>query len=163
MIAELKRGGLIRIALALIRIAILRAAARARRLYLLGPACRCLRAPGAGRAAELALECPGEGFARAEADRDGHTQHGIVRTRRQHRGADGQPAPLQIVAQRFAQPAGEDAVEVEGRKVRDAGQLVEAERGAEVQVDVVEHPIHAARVFRNGHAECGSGSYFFGN
>ena len=81
-------------------------------------------------------------------DRQRDVQHRRARLGRQPLGRDLDASAAQVIAQRFAHPGREEAVEMERRKVRHRGQGVEVERLIELPVDGFDHPVHATRVFR---------------
>ncbi len=103
-------------------------------------------APGGRRAAELLLEGTGEGFAGTEAGGERRLQYRFAGAG-QAKGGFFQAPAAQVVAQRFAHPGGEDAVEMKAREVGHIGQLRQLQRLVQVLVDVIEHAVHAPRIF----------------
>lgn len=104
-------------------------------------------APGARGDREMLLERPGERFAGAEADFQGHVENAHFWMAGQLIGSTGQAASAQVVAQGFADPGGEQAMKVKGRKMRDLREFRQLQRLVQVLVDILQHPVHALGVF----------------
>lgn len=100
-------------------------------------------APGARGDRKVLLERPGERFAGAETDLQRHLQNAQFRMAGQLIGSTGQAPPAKVVAQGFADPGGEQAMEVKGRKMRDLREFGQLQRLVQVLVDILQHPVHA--------------------
>ena len=95
---------------------------------------------------EVCFEGAGKGLAGAETDTQRNVQDRRLPLPGEAGGGDFEAAPAQVVAEGFAHPGGEYAVEMEGRKMGDLGQLRHFQRGVEVGVDMVEDAVHPLRV-----------------
>jgi len=111
------------------------------------PDCYLADAPGCRGTAEFQFEGARKRFAGTEARRQGNVQYRFVGAAGQPQGGRFQAPAARIVAQRFAHPGGEHAVKVEARKMRDVCQLRQVQRRVEMAVDMIEHGIHAPRIF----------------
>ena len=116
-----------------------------------------LRAPGGGRAAEPAPERTRKCFCRTKTHRQRNMQNRRARLGCKPHGRDLSTPTAQIVTKRFAHPRREESMEVELGIVRDFGQGEEVEWLIQMLIDVCDHSMHSAFVFRaavsRNHAE----------
>ena len=109
---------------------------------------RLLCAPGGWRTAEPAFECAREGFGGAKAHRQCNSQNLRAWLGCQSHCRDLDTTAAQIVAQCLAHPRGEESMEMERGEMRDMGQRVEIKRPFQMLINIVDHPVHPAVVFR---------------
>ena len=75
----------------------------------------------------------------------------------QLRGGILQTNPADVFPERLAHVRGKDAMKMEPRKTRHAGQLGQLQRFADMLVNVGQHAVDALTVIQLGLASCGGG------
>lgn len=103
----------------------------------------------------MELEAAGECLRGAEADSQRCLQDGQLRLGNESECADLEPPAPEVVAERFAHPGSEQAVEVKRGEECDRHQPLQVERLVEVPIDMLQDTMHPgsmrrAAVFRHG-------------